>query len=86
MSSLSLLTLLQIGLHTPLASLALIMNILPLRLTLLITQDSRSNSAHGTTGTISYTLTQIRQLALGLLRLSIGILLDAGLTQVLVSD
>lgn len=83
---LSLLLLLQLGLNTTLTSLSLIVHILPLLLAILVTKDSRANSAHSATGTISHTLTQIRELALGLLGLSVGILLYSGLTQVLVSD
>jgi hypothetical protein len=62
------------------------MQILPLLLALPVTKNSRSNSPHSTTGTISHTLTQIRQLAFSFLRFTIGVLLNTGLTQVLVSD
>jgi hypothetical protein len=85
-SYLSLLGPLKISLNTALTRLSLVVNILPLGLSLTVTSDSSTDVTHSTLGAVGHALAKIGELALGLLSLAISILLDTGLAKVFVAD
>jgi hypothetical protein len=77
--------LLEVGLDAALQRLALVVHIPPLGLALAVARDGGSDATERTLCAIGDTLTQIRELALGFLRLAIGILLGTGLAEILVT-
>lgn len=62
------------------------MHILIFSLRLSVTRHRSTNIAHSTLHATRDALPEVRQLALGLLRLAVRVLLDAALAQVLVAN
>jgi hypothetical protein len=77
--------LLEVGLDAALQRLALVVHIPPLGLALAVARDGGTDATERTLCAVGDTLTQIRELALGFLRLAVGILLGTGLAEVLVA-
>ncbi len=78
--------LIHIGLGTPLPRLSLIMPLLPPSLLLPIAHQRRRRTPHRSRHAIAHPLSEIRQLALGLLALALQILLPALALQALVAE
>lgn len=86
MFKLHLSLLIHISLSTTLTDLALIMLVTVLLLLSTVTSNSSTDRTKRTLGTVLDSLTPVLELALGFLFLACGILLFAGLAQVLVTD